>query len=67
MTLNEQAQACADVLANNAAAWRVNVATVAGARVIDCGGAITGGLQAGLQMARVCLAGLADVSLQPGP
>jgi len=34
--------------------------------VIDCGGAVAGGLQAGLQMARVCTAGLADVSLQSG-
>jgi methenyltetrahydromethanopterin cyclohydrolase len=65
MTLNQQAWACADVLAANSAAWRVHVSTVAGARVIDCGGAAPGGLQAGLQMARVCLAGLADVSLLP--
>ena len=34
---------------------------VGGARIIDCGGAVTGGLQAGLQMARVCTAGLAEV------
>ena len=67
MTLNEQAWACADVLAQNAAAWRVGVTTVTGARVIDCGGGVAGGLQAGLQMARVCLAGLADVALEPGP
>jgi methenyltetrahydromethanopterin cyclohydrolase len=66
MTLNEQAWNCADVLAAKAATWRVHVDTVGGARVIDCGGAVTGGLQAGLQMARVCLAGLADVALEPG-
>ena len=64
MSLNEQAFAFADSLAANATSYRVNVSTVAGTRVIDCGGAVPGGLQAGLQMARVCLAGLADVSLQ---
>jgi methenyltetrahydromethanopterin cyclohydrolase len=67
MTLNESAMACADVLAARAAGWRCAITHVGGARVIDCGGAVVGGLQAGLQMARVCTAGLADVSLQPGP
>jgi methenyltetrahydromethanopterin cyclohydrolase len=66
MTLNESAMKSADVLAANAGPWRCSVSTVGGARVIDCGGAVTGGLQAGLQMARVCTAGLADVTLQPG-
>ena len=65
MTLNERAMQCADVLAANAASWRVHLGQVAGARVIDCGGAVSGGLQAGLQMARVCMAGLADVALEP--
>src|SRR5437763_1730144 len=59
--------ACADLLASHADAWRCAVAKVAGARVIDCGGAVPGGLQAGLQLARVCTAGLADISLQGGP
>jgi methenyltetrahydromethanopterin cyclohydrolase len=67
MTLNESAMAAADVLAAHAGPWRCAVSAVAGARVIDCGGAVPGGLQAGLQMARVCTAGLADISLQPGP
>jgi methenyltetrahydromethanopterin cyclohydrolase len=67
MTLNESAMAHADVLAAHAESWRCAVSTVGGARVIDCGGAVMGGLQAGLQMTRVCTAGLADVSLHPGP
>jgi methenyltetrahydromethanopterin cyclohydrolase len=67
MTLNESAMACADLLAAHATEWRCAVSGVGGARVIDCGGAVTGGLQAGLQMARVCTAGLADISLQSGP
>jgi methenyltetrahydromethanopterin cyclohydrolase len=66
MTLNESAMALADVLAAHAGPWRCAVSTVGGARVIDCGGAVVGGLQAGLQMARVCTAGLADVLLQFG-
>jgi methenyltetrahydromethanopterin cyclohydrolase len=66
MTLNESAMHCADVLAANAETWRCIVTNVGGARVIDCGGAVVGGLQAGLQMARVCAAGLADVSLNGG-
>ena len=67
MTLNESAMALADVLAAHAGPWRCAVSTVGGARVVDCGGAVVGGLQAGLQMARVCTAGLAEVSLQSGP
>lgn len=66
MTLNESALHCADELAKRAAALRVGVSQVGGARVIDCGGAVQGGLNAGLHLARVCLAGLADVELEPG-
>jgi methenyltetrahydromethanopterin cyclohydrolase len=63
-TLNERAQRLADYLASNAAALRVAVqTTAAGARVIDCGLKSPGGLQAGLNLARVCLAGQAEVSL----
>ena len=67
MTLNESAMALADVLAAHAGPSRCAVSTVGGARIIDCGGAVPGGLGAGLQMARVCTAGLADVALQSGP
>jgi methenyltetrahydromethanopterin cyclohydrolase len=67
MTLNEFAMAQADVLAAHAAAWRCAVSNVGGARVIDCGGAVVGGLNAGLQMARICTAGLAEISLVAGP
>jgi methenyltetrahydromethanopterin cyclohydrolase len=67
MTLNERALAVADALAGRAAEARVKIDTVAGARVIDCGGAVAGGLGAGLAMARACLAGLADVEIEPGP
>ena len=59
-TLNERAWTFADVLAQHADARRIGVSSTAGARIIDCGGAVPGGLQAGLEMARICLAGLAD-------
>jgi methenyltetrahydromethanopterin cyclohydrolase len=66
-TLNERAQRQADYLAANAAALRIAVQqTPGGARVLDCGIQATGGLQAGLGLARVCLAGQAEVTLAPG-
>jgi methenyltetrahydromethanopterin cyclohydrolase len=67
MTLNESALRLADQIAANSDALRIAVHTTPnGARVLDCGVAAEGGLQAGLGLARVCLAGLADVSLLPG-
>jgi methenyltetrahydromethanopterin cyclohydrolase len=67
MTLNERANHVADQIEREAARLRVSVSRVAGARVIDCGGAVTGSLAAGLLMARVCLADSADVSYVPCP
>jgi methenyltetrahydromethanopterin cyclohydrolase len=66
-TLNERALRLADYVASSAAALRVQVTTTAaGARIIDCGIKAPGGLQAGLSLARVCLAGQAEVTLTPG-
>ncbi len=67
MTLNERAQAIADEVERNAARLRVSVSKVAGARVIDCGGAVQGSLAAGLLLARVCLADLGEVVYVPCP
>jgi methenyltetrahydromethanopterin cyclohydrolase len=65
--LNDRAKRLADHLASMAAQHRLEVITrPGGARLIDCGVNAPGGLQAGLALARVCLAGLADVSLAPG-
>jgi methenyltetrahydromethanopterin cyclohydrolase len=65
--LNERALRLADHMAATAAALRVAVhSTPNGARVLDCGVAVEGGLQAGLALARVCLAGQAEVALAPG-
>src|SRR5690242_9375344 len=53
-------------MAANAWALRIAVQQATGARVLDCGIAAPGGLQAGLGLARVCLAGLGEVALAPG-
>jgi methenyltetrahydromethanopterin cyclohydrolase len=67
LTLNERALRLADHLAANAAAHRIAVQqTDNGARVLDCGVVAEGGLQAGLALARICLAGQAEVCLAPG-
>src|SRR5690348_6697031 len=67
LTLNERAQRIADAMAERAEELRIAVRhTSAGARLIDCGVQADGGQQTGVGMARVCLAGLADVSLVPG-
>lgn len=67
MTLNERALRLADHMATNAAALQIVVHKKPGSgRVLDCGIQARGGLQAGLGMARVCLAGQAEVTLVPG-
>jgi methenyltetrahydromethanopterin cyclohydrolase len=66
-TMNERADRVANELERNADVLRVAVSRVGGARVIDCGGAVTGGLAAGLLMARACLSDLGDVALVPSP
>jgi methenyltetrahydromethanopterin cyclohydrolase len=65
-TLNERAWAVADAIEADAERLRVHVGRVAGTRVIDCGGAVTGSLRAGVLMARACLADLAEVEIEPG-
>jgi len=67
LTLNERAMRLADHLAANAQSYRIDVGqTASGARLLDCGVRAAGGLQAGLALARVCLAGQAEVALVPG-
>lgn len=66
-TLNERAQRLADHMAATAATLRVHVqTTTTGARLLDCGVKARGGIQAGLALARVCLAGQADISVLAG-
>lgn len=67
MTLNELANQVADELERDPGRYRVSVSRVAGARVIDCGGAVPGSLGAGLMLARACLADRGEVSYVPCP
>jgi methenyltetrahydromethanopterin cyclohydrolase len=67
LTLNERALRLAEHMASTATALRINVQqTGKGARIFDCGIQAEGGLQAGLALARICLAGQAEVGLVPG-
>jgi methenyltetrahydromethanopterin cyclohydrolase len=66
LELNERALRVVESVVANAAAMRVQVNQLAsGARVVDCGIKVEGGFRAGLVLARVCLADLADVSIVP--
>ena len=60
--LNRRAAKLADSVSADAATLGVEVTRVGGARVIDCGVRVTGGLEAGRRLAEVCLADLATVS-----
>src|SRR5262245_28417396 len=67
LTLNERACRLVDEIAARAAELRIDVSqSTAGARIVDCGVRAEGGLQAGLSLARVCLADLGDVRIVPG-
>lgn len=65
--LNKAADQLATSMVDDAAALRVQVHDVDGARVIDVGVDADGGLEAGRRMAEVCMAGLGQVTLVPGP
>jgi methenyltetrahydromethanopterin cyclohydrolase len=66
MTLNDRALRLADCLAADHETLRIAVSQAPGGpRILDCGLQAAGGLAAGLGMARVCLADLADVTLLP--
>ena len=65
--LNSRALQLVETFVASAATLRIAVQDVAGGgRVIDCGVAAEGGLGAGLALAQVCTAGLAEISLVPG-
>lgn len=66
LTLNERALRVAEEMIARAFELRIEVRNLGGARVLDCGIQAEGGLQAGLGLARVCLAGLGDVTLVAG-
>jgi methenyltetrahydromethanopterin cyclohydrolase len=67
MNLNARALALADALALRAEECRISAHSIeGGGRCIDCGIAVRGGLLAGIELARVCMADLAAVTVVPG-
>src|SRR4051795_4845133 len=66
LSLNDRAGALADRLADDADGLRVAVTTLAGgSRVIDCGSAVPGGLEAGRRFAEITMGGLGSVTFAP--
>jgi methenyltetrahydromethanopterin cyclohydrolase len=66
LPMNERAWALADACVASAEELRVAVHTLdCGARVIDAGVEVPGGLGAGLVLAELCMGGLGHVSLAP--
>lgn len=67
LDLNRRALELADHMAASAARLRIEALEVAGGgRVLDCGAAVAGGLEAGVLLARLTLADLARVEIEPG-
>jgi methenyltetrahydromethanopterin cyclohydrolase len=64
--LNPRAASLTDMAISREDDLRITSATVEGARILDFGVAVSGGLESGLLLARICLSGMADVSLVPG-
>lgn len=66
-SLNVSADEVFRFAAQRADELRVQLTTYAnGAKVLDCGVNVTGGLTAGVEMARICLAGQGQVNLTSG-
>jgi methenyltetrahydromethanopterin cyclohydrolase len=66
LSLNDRAQGLADRLAAEAEALRVAATKLPnGTRLIDCGSAVPGGLEAGRRFAEICMGGLGSVSFAP--
>jgi methenyltetrahydromethanopterin cyclohydrolase len=66
LSLNDRARELADRLAADADALRVAVDTRSdGSRVIDCGSAVPGGLEAGRRFAEITMGGLGAVTFAP--
>jgi methenyltetrahydromethanopterin cyclohydrolase len=68
LRLNETANEIADQMADQAELLRVRTERLAsGARVIDAGVQVDGGIGAGLALARICMGGLGQVNCTPVP
>ena len=67
MRLNDNAEPLVDFAVARADRLRLAIHEIdGGGRVIDCGIAVSGGLDAGRLLSRICLADLGEVSLVPG-
>jgi methenyltetrahydromethanopterin cyclohydrolase len=67
MTLNERAALLVERLVAHPDDWRIAVHPIeGGGRYLDCGIESRGGLLTGVELARVCLAGLGRVEIMPG-
>src|SRR3954453_23325598 len=66
LSVNDRARDLADQVERDAEALRVAVSRLDdGARVIDCGSAVPGGLEAGRRFAEICMGGLGAVGFAP--
>jgi methenyltetrahydromethanopterin cyclohydrolase len=66
LSLNDRARELADRLADEADALRVAVRTLPdGTRLVDCGSAVPGGLEAGRRFAEITMGGLGSVTFAP--
>ncbi|HET9983386.1 MAG TPA: methenyltetrahydromethanopterin cyclohydrolase [Longimicrobiales bacterium] len=64
--VNERAARIADAMAGDADALGISVSTLAGgARLLDCGISVPGGLEAGRLLAEACMGGLGRVDVLP--
>ncbi len=66
LRMNEAASEIADTMADQADVLRVNSSRLpSGARIIDAGVNTTGGIEAGIALAEICMGGLGNVSCTP--
>lgn len=66
LRMNEAASEIADSMADQADLLRVRASRLpSGARVIDAGVEVEGGIEAGLALAEICMGGLGNVSVAP--
>jgi methenyltetrahydromethanopterin cyclohydrolase len=67
MNLNERALRVVDAFLDRTQDFKVAAHPIErGGRFIDCGIHVRGGLGAGVELARICLAGLGEVTMVPG-
>lgn len=66
-SLNERAWRVAERLLSDTDRYKISLQQLpCGAQIIDCGTRVPGSLEAGRQLAEVCLAGLGSVAIVPG-